>query len=321
MSSYYNSEVERQADFRTTSSTISEKGRSWERNQHLLARGYEHENFYSEIRCGENSAQEFFETRRIKQDRWQSMVNSQVVCVNFLLPLARIDAALLAVLRAIDNDVQDVIEIIDRKGNQSPVEFEWIGIDKSLEGGTRRGQYETSVDSFMIAETDRGRRAYLMEWKYTESYKIGKYKGKGRKGEVRWPRYAPLYSSKSSSFGTKNGAVPMNELLYEPFYQLMRNRLLADRMVAECELDVTEAKVIVVVPEENTAYRERITSPPLHKRFPDLKTVDDVMQATLKNPDATFKMVTPNELREAVVDECGEAVSDWAGYMRERYGW
>lgn len=44
--------------------------------------------------------------------------------------------------------------------------------------------------------------------------------------------------------------------------------------MVEGKLDVSEAKVVVVVPEGNTAYREDITSPPLKKRFPDLKTVD-----------------------------------------------
>ena len=171
----------------------------------------------------------------------------------------------------------------------------------------------------MVADTDKGRRAYLMEWKYTEKGGDGDYKGAGGSGETRRRSYAPLYDVESSAF--YGNGIAMGELFYEPFYQLMRNRLLADRMVEKRELDVTDAKVVVVVPEENTMYRERITSPRLAKRFPDLKTVDEVMQATLKDPDAAFKMVTPTQLREAVVDECGDAVSDWATYIRERYGW
>ena len=328
----------RQAEFRTQSETISQQGRSpsddkGRRNGHLLAHGYEKENLYPQLR-GENGALKFFREREIKWHRTgrsgdtpggngptRNMASSQIACVNFLLPLVSVEGALTAVIRAIDNDVQDVIEIVDGKGNQSPVDFEWIGVDKSLEGGTHRGQLETSVDSFVVAETDRGRRAYLMEWKYTESGGSGRYMGKGRKGEVRWPRYSPLYSTIFSSFGTENGAVPMNELLYEPFYQLLRNRLLGDQMVAGREHGVLDAKVVVVAPEENTAYRARITSPPLAERFPDLKTVDEVMRATLKNPDAAFKMVTPTELREAVESECGDAVSDWAEYIQERYGW
>lgn len=323
-----------QTNFRDTSPTISSKGRTpsndkWCHNGHLLARCCEKENLYPKLR-GRCGAQKFFKDREIKW--WKgnfdsnsnaptrSMVSSQVACVNFLLPLASIEGALAAVARAIDDDVQDIIDI-DHEGNVSPVEFEWIGLGKSLEGRTGRGANNTSIDAFMVADTCTGRRAYLMEWKYTEKYKGGDYKGESDKGEVRWQRYAPLYCSESSSFGTTKGAVPMNELLYEPFYQIMRNRLLGDRMIKMKELDVSKAKVVVVVPEGNTAYRECITSSPLKKRFPDLKTVDKIMRATLKQPDASFKMVTPTRLLNAVDNECGIDVSEWAAYIRERYRW
>jgi hypothetical protein len=46
----------------------------------------------------------------------------------------------------------------------------------------------------------------------------------------------------------------MDDPLYEPCYQLMRQRLLADRMIDKGELEVTEAKVVAVVPEGNIAY-------------------------------------------------------------------
>ena len=311
MSSYYNSEVERQADFRTHSCTISDAGRSWTKNEHLLAPCYERENLYSGIR-GENGAYKFFNDRGIRPDRWESMVSSQAACVNFLLPLVSIDGALLSVVRAIDSDVQDIVDIC-HNAMPSRVTFEWTGgTAGELEKG---GRHPTHVDGFMVAETDKGRRAYLIEWKYTEDGG-GDYKGNRHPNQLKG--YRNLYYACSSSF---KSCVVMDELLYDPFDQIVRNRLLADRMVANGELGVSEAKVVVVVPEENTAYRERITSPRLAKRFPDLKTVDEVMQATLKDPDAAFKMVTPTQLREAVVDECGDAVSDWAGYIRERYGW
>ena len=328
MSNYYNIAVKQQAKFRNTSSTISDEGRSWEPHKHILATDCEEENLYPALR-GDDGARKFFGERGISWHHGgapggsgptRNLASSQVACINFFLPLCVIPGALTAVMRAIDDDVKDIVSIYD-EGRESLVEFEWIGLCKSLEGGTRRGQYDTSVDSFMIAETDKGLRAYLMEWKYTEKGGDGDYMGEGRQGEVRWPRYATTYSSRCSSFGTANGVVPMNELLYEPFYQLMRNRLLGDRMVKMRELDVSDAKVIVVVPKENTTYREHITSPPLAERFPDLNTVDELIRATLKNPDAAFKMVTQTELVEAVERECGDAVSDWAEYIRERYGW
>ena len=38
------------------------------------------------------------------------MASSQVACVNFLLPLARIPSALLAIIRAIDDDVRAIVD-------------------------------------------------------------------------------------------------------------------------------------------------------------------------------------------------------------------
>ena len=325
-----------QAHFRHTSSTISDKGRTpsedddvARRHGHVLAAGCEDENLYPPLR-GEAGARRFFKERKIKWWRdarsgdaagedgpTRNMAGSQVACVNFMLPLARIPGALAAAIGAIDDDVKGIIGI-RHEGRTSPVEFEWIGLGKSLEGGTTRGANNTSVDAFVIADTGAGRRAYLMEWKYFEENKSGN-QGAGTRGEKRKRRYSPLYySAEASAF---SGEVPMSELLYEPFYQLMRLRLLADRMVANRELDVTDAKVVVVVPEENSGYRERITSPRLAERFPQHKTVSDVMRATLKDPDATFASVCPSVLVAAVERKCSseKAARDWVAYQRERY--
>ena len=328
---------QKQADFRNNSETISSEGRSptddkGQRHGHLLALGNESDNLYPALR-GDEGVLRFFRERRIKWWRdtnWtgdargvggptRNMASSQIACVNFLLPLPGIHGALEAILRAIDNDIGSVIAI-EHEGNVSPVEFEWIGLGGPLEEGAAptRGANTTSVDAFIVAETAVGRRAYLLEWKYVERYSTqSNYLGNSSKGDTRRHRYSGLYSAESSSF---NGATPMDELLYEPFYQLMRQRLLADRMVEDRELGVSDAKVVAVVPEGNAAYRERITSPPLAKRFHNLKTVSDVFRATLKRPDDAYAMVCPSTLVAAVERECGNAASEWVTYQRERYG-
>ncbi len=110
----------------------------------------------------------------------------------------------------------------------------------------------------------------------------------------------------------------MNTLLYGDFYQLMRNRLLADRMVANSELGVSDAKVVLVIPEGNSAY---LQPPYLRDRFPEMgTTVPEVFRATLKDPDRAFATVSPSLLLNAVEKECGETVSAWAAYLRDRYG-
>ena len=269
------------------------------KHDYLLALGCEEENLFPTLR-GENGAIRYFAERNIKW--WQArvsgdasdgkrptrnMASSQIACVNFLLPLIDIPGALTAVLKAIDDDVTGVVDI-EHEGTSSPVELEWIGLGHALEGpGVKsRGANSTSVDAFMVAETQAGRRAYLMEWKYVEDYWTDD-KGQGRQGETRRKRYAHLYE-KSPSFNRK---VPFDAWLFEPFYQILRLRLLADRMVRNRELGVSEAKVVVVVPEGNLAYRRRVTSPWLASEFPNL-TVSDILRETLVQPDHAYTTVS-----------------------------
>ena len=307
----------RQQQFRDASPTVSDQGRSPTddsglRNPHLLALGCEVENLFPGIR-DEGGAIEFFSERGIKwwkdfgsggDGRWdgptRNMTSSQVACVNFLLPLTGIPGALLSVLRTLDDDIVDVVTI-PHVGHTSAVEFEWIGLGHSLEGGRTRGAQNTSIDAFLVAETREGRRrAYLLEWKYAERYLRGKpeFKGEGTKGDTRRRRYAERYHASFSSFNPAT-APDLDDFLYEPFYQIMRQRLLGDRMIQEGELGIDEAKVVVVVSEQNWAYRavsdgRTTTSPPLAQRFRGLETVEAVMRASLKDPDAQFDMVAPS---------------------------
>ncbi|MDE2767689.1 MAG: hypothetical protein OXO54_08350 [Chloroflexota bacterium] len=245
------------------------------------------------------------------------MASSQIACVNFLLPLLEIPGAPTAMLRAIDGDVTDVVSI-QGEACASAIEIEWIGLNHALEGPniTSRGSLSTSVDGFLIADTRTGRRAYLLEWKYVEEYRPN-YLGEGRQGETRRRRYGERYRT-SCSF---NGKAPLEAWLYDPFYQIMRMRLLADRMVADRELDVSEAKVVVVVPAGNLAYRERITSPELSTLFPEARSAADVMRNTLSHPDRDFASVCPSVLAGAVRRTCGESATAWGNYLRKRYGW
>ena len=317
---------ERQAQFREQSSLpVFPVGR---RHGHLLASGYEDQNLYPKLR-GDNGARRFFEVRNIRwwqgarngddsngQRPTRNMASSQIACVNFLLPLTEVPEALPAMLRALDDDVTGIVPIEDQH-TQSPVEFEWIGLGHALEGPTvkTRGANSTSVDAFMIARTRAGRRAYLMEWKYVEEYSPRDL-GEGSKGETRRRRYAHLYAE-SPGFNDK---APLDAWLFEPFYQIMRLRLLADRMVRDRELGVSEAKVLVVVPEGNRTYRERITSPWFAAAFPN-RTISDIVRDTLVDPNSTYATVSQSILASAVREHCADAAASWSVYHRDRYGW
>ena len=336
MASFEMREKRRQERFRNESPTISDAGRSpsddkGRRNGHLLSLGSEQENLHPTLR-GETGATRFMTDRNVKW--WRSarsgdesgrsgptrnLASSQIACINFLLPLAGNRDALAAILSSIDDDIVDVAAIDDsRAGTTSLVELEWIGLSHALEGPskTTRGANTTSVDAFLVAETTSGHRAYLLEWKYVEQYWT-EYLGAGSKGKTRRERYRSPYA-RSPSFKT---GIPLDAWFYDPFYQIMRQRLLADRMVVNGELGVTDAKVVVVVPQDNVAYRDRITSPELAAAFPEARTVAEVFRQALACPDKAFACVSPDRLAEAVRLRCGDRVAHWSAYLRTRYGW
>jgi len=342
VSTFGRQERQRQQRFRDSSPAVSPKGRvptdeKGLRNGHLLAPGYEDENLYPALR-ERDIAKKFFAARGIKW--WKSsrsgddtdtdaptrnLASSQIACVNFLLPLAQNLEALLAILRAVDADVVGV-EMLEYPSRDtglalsSSVDFEWVGLDSCLEGGAgTRGANTTSVDALMVGETAQGiRRAYLFEWKYVEEYIGAEYLGDGKPGETRRRRYAERYASADSRF---SGLVPMEELFYEPFYQIMRLGLLADKMVQDKEFGASEVTVVVVCPQGNNAYRETITSPALSERFPAATTVEEVVQASLQNA-TSFAITSPEKLVAAVrKSDAAESVPDWLAYQRERYGY
>lgn len=336
---FHSRAYEQQSRFRAAlSATVP--GRSDEhylRHGHLLALDRELENLYEGIRPP-GGAVEFFAKRGIQW--WRSsncgdrgrgdgytgptrnLASSQVGCVNFLLPLATVPGALLAFLRTVDADVEAIEPIVDSAGNSSLVEFEWVGWEKSLEDGPlTRGATQTSVDALLLARTKAGLRAYLVEWKYTEAYRSPGNKGTGPGGATRAQRYKALYTCSDSSF---NGTAPFEEFLFEPFYQLMRLRLLADKMRRKgvtSELRVEEARLIVVCPAENDAFREVVSTIPLGRRFSAHTSVEAVIRQTLKNP-TQFTMISQQSLVEHFRQSAlAGGLHDWLDYHNRRYGW
>jgi hypothetical protein len=330
-----------QAAFRAASTTISDKARrptdeKGKRHPHLLALGTEKENLFPGIR-GPAGAEAFFLARGIHW--WRSarggddttvngptrnLASSQLACVNFLLPLEPHTEVLTAILRSLDDDVATVDDIEYRATSgaivRSRVEFEWVGEGKSLEGTptNSRGANVTSVDALLVGRTATGtKRAYLFEWKYSEKYEPDVSKGEGPAGDTRRSRYDGLYHAPGSPFDTK---IPLDAWLYDPLYQLMRLLLLGRRMTSAVELGVADYRVVVVCPEENAAYRGRITSPELRRRFPQAATMEGAVRAALREPDR-FTMVSARQLFEKAAATGHSALREWTEYHKARYGW
>jgi hypothetical protein len=322
LTSFAREEYARQVGFRsggTPSTLANSTSDATLRRQVVLARGREEENLFPSIR-GPGGAAEFFRERGIvwwsttdDKDRPSGhMASSQISCANFLLPLAAVGrGSLVALLQAIDDDIVDLVPI-EHERRRSLVELEWVGVSGPLElGAFVRGASCTSVDALLLGRTAAGNiRGYFLEWKYTES--CGERLGPGR-DSTRVARYADLYQS-SGLF-----QVPLESVLYEPAYQLVRSLLLGYRTVREHELGVTEARTIVVCPDANDAYR---LLPADHALAGGrATTVGDFMSDRVLAARDRFRVVSQRQLLDSIVASGASTPAGWTDYHRDRYAW
>ncbi len=325
-------ERERQERFRNTSETISalgkaprdEKGR---RHGYLLGLEAELDNLFPGIR---KSAPAFFRDRGIKWwtaavsgDRpkretgglvpTRNMASSQIACLNVLLPLASDPAALTALLRSIDSQVETVVPIQHQGRPATLVEFEWVGCCQTLEGGPwRRGAKATSIDALLLGRVAGGIRAYLLEWKYVEA---GGHedKGEGADGAKRLSAYGARY--KASGLFRRS----LREVLFAPIYQLVRSILLGDRMAKQRELGVTDARTIVVCPESNAAYLS--LDRPHARRLGQEMTLEAAMKREILRRPEVFDVTSQQRIVAAVRSSRATLPEGWSAYMADRYGW
>lgn len=330
----------RQAAFRATLPVEARTptDEPWSRYDFLLALGYEDETLYPTLR-GAGGARDYFSERGARW--WRSpatgdakgdgptrnLTSSQVACANLLLPLREKPELLATMLRVLDPTIETVVRIEslgpDGRPLSSFVELEWTGREGTLEGRGSRGAHATSADACLVGVTAAGqRKAFLLEFKYTESYPRDVSKGIGEKGAERRALYTERYGRPSSCF---SGVASLDDVLYDPFYQIVRLGLLGDAMRADSVLGLADVTVAVVCPRENAAYRERVTSPALRRLFPGETTVAGVARHLWKRPEG-FHMVEPRQLVDAVRSVGAEPdtepdVEHWSAYMRDRYGW
>lgn len=310
-----------------------------QKHPHLLALGYEIENLYPEADHA-TTALEFFRERGIQwwnhshsgdsksksaaSKPTRNLASSQVCCVNFLLPLASIPGALLAFLRFLDPDVEEIVPIPDGQGHTSLVEFEWVGWQNPLEGGRIiRGALQTSADALIVGRTRTGQRAFLFEWKYLEQYRSARDKTARSKtaGATLAARYQSRFQDSSSGF---NQAAPFKSFLTDPFYQLMRLQLLADEIVKNKDtkgLLVDDASVVVVCPQANEAYRQVVRRTPLGTLFPQLSTVEEIMRAVLKKPERFLMPAQEQIVAHLRSGPLARELALWLSYHHRRYGW
>jgi len=328
MGQFLETERPRQAAFKSRSLYFSEFARAdgiyrGKYRPFCLPRENAEENLFEEIRT---VAPRYFQKQEIKwhhgRDNKPSnhLCDSQVCCVNFLFPFADKPHALIELLRPVFPTILRVLPMEKEFPGQF-ISFEWIGKENYLQerigrGGKRtRGANFTSADAAVMFEREDGmRQIALIEWKYTESYGSTPLKI-APSGTDRTKIYKPLYEQEDC---------PLNEsllrdfadLFYEPFYQLMRQQLLAHEMERAHELGATLVSVLHIAPWHNQDFR-RVTSPNLCELG---VSAMDVWKRLVQAPDR-FTSVSTEELFGRLAVEHLPQLSAWWGYINQRYSW
>jgi hypothetical protein len=156
-------------------------------------------------------------------------------------------------------------------------------------------------------QRDRTRVLIVIEWKYLESYGPESVSTSAR-GTDRVATYRPLLEEASCPI--KRG--PHERLFFEPYYQLMRQTLLAWQMVEHGEHEASAWLHVHVVPELNVALRRG------GRGAKDLRgeTMAEKWRSALKQPER-YLLLTPTELLAGVAE--GGRWSAWRRWLRERY--
>lgn len=232
------------------------------------------------------------------------LLSSQVACLNHLFFVRRHADIATAILRGVDSDVKTAIPLAD----DGYVDFEVIGAKNYLgEKSHTRGANSTSVDAMMLGEMNDGRRKlFFIEWKYTESYTAAS-KADDRGGPTRLAIYTPLLQKADCPISVKD----IKALFIEPYYQLMRQTLLAHELVKSLEFGATDYVHIHAIPTANKELKSKKTSATLAG-----SDLDSAWKSVLKHPEK-YVAIDP-EAFLAPAKQYGKA-REILDYLQNRY--
>ena len=231
------------------------------------------------------------------------IVSSQIHCLNHLFDIRTDkDVVKLIAEKATSMQFDEILpSLIDNKEKNSYITFEFaLDNDKLLgenDKGWKRGTLCTSIDVMIMAR--KGEKTWLIpiEWKYTEAYKRVDKTNKKRKA-----RYSKLIKT-SKRLRMPEDGIPHSVYFIEPNYELMRQTLLCEQLVANGYAD--DFIHINVIPNGNTELRNAVEN----EYIPMLK-------------DKTkFKIIDPQDLLSPLKDPLKEKNlhPELIKYLKKRY--
>ncbi|KRE41057.1 PGN_0703 family putative restriction endonuclease [Knoellia sp. Soil729] len=212
------------------------------------------------------------------------LLSSQVQCANALAPMVNDPDR---IVRAF-GDVLDIHHVLEIEPGRF-LTFEYIGpTDYFNESPGReriRGARCTSVDAAFRYRTGNGEvELALVEWKYVEEYRTAR-RPDPAKDATRRRRYFTTWSDPAGP--VREDVLSFEDILDGPFYQLVRQQLLAHQLEKNRVLDADVVRVVHVHPAANDAYQQSLVRDS-HRALGE--TVDQVWQQLLRSPDRFLVM-------------------------------
>lgn len=304
----------------------------WHHYPHILPDEHTEKNFFAPIA---QSALKYMENEDIALHTENlNLKSSQVACFNFLFPLRQDLGAALRVLKPFFPQMERV----------TGIDFEFTGPNEATQwlgepGSGKRGQNRTSIDAAVIYEgSNQQKCAALIEWKYTEHSYGGCSAYAGAKGEKRATcqqmnvAVDPLGKTCILTSGKRHcqrhywdlletAGVSLEALhglagcpFQGPFYQLLRQYLLAAYLRTEMGFDFVEVVSV------DFAGNSELRKVPPHVQPLLAAQGGDVLDAW----NAVLRGVPP--MRHIHAEELAQSIQSaeidlaWRKYLLERYG-
>lgn len=234
-------------------------------------------------------------------------LSSQIACLNHLYPIRYDKEAVLSIAKQINSEIEDVMQIESDKFLPGFISFEVISnIDhlNEIKGNQKltRGTMCTSIDALIYGKLKNENKIIIpIEWKYTENYhedgKVDKdysIENRGKeiegKGKERLRRYSDLINC-SEQLSLKKEDYKSSVYFFEPFYQLMRQTLWAEQMIANRKTETIKAEKFIhahIIPNENNEL--------LQYKYPaSMKVMKETWESCLMDI-SKYKIIEPKKL-------------------------
>ena len=244
------------------------------------------------------------------------ILSSQVACLNHLFAIRQDKEMVLKLAKMLIGE--DTIDVEPMKCDRTLtyISFEVTSSSDYLnEKYVKRGANCTSVDAAIVAIMKDGARMLIpIEWKYTEGneYNIDK---SGTEGSGKEPlrRYSQLIDSSSQLVTIPNGYLHTTYFV-EPFYQLIRQTLWAEQVIAHKEQELIKADDFIhvhVIPKENAQI--------LYRKYKYAERGLEDTWRSLISDQSKYKWVTPEEITH-IINQSGK-YTELVEYLSIRYGY